>query len=255
MSVLEGRVALVTGASRGVGAAIANVLADEGAAVVVNYLRSGGLAERVAGGIRGRGGRAFAHRADVTDGAAVGGMVAAAEREFGPVDVLVNNALPEYRFDPVGRKDFGSIGWGDYLQQLGGLKGAMHCSQAVVPGMVEGGGGRIVSILSNLLNNPVVPYHDYTTAKGALLGFSRNLAAELGPHNITVNMVAGGLVDGTDASAPTTEEVRQLVARSTPLRRLGTPEDLARAVLMFASPWSGFVTGQYITCDGGLVMA
>ena len=255
MSVLAGKVALVTGASRGVGAAIANVLADEGAAVVVNYLKSVELAEGVAGAIRRRGGRAFAYRADVTDGAAVGGMVGATEEEFGPVDVLVNNALPEYRFDPVGRKDFGSIGWGDYLQQLGGLKGALHCSQAVVPGMIDKGGGRIISILSNLINNPVAPYHDYTTAKGALLGFSRNLAAELGPHNVTVNMVAGGLIDGTDASAPTTEEVRRLVAGSTPLRRLGSPEDLAGAVLMFASPWSGFVTGQYITCDGGLVMA
>jgi 3-oxoacyl-[acyl-carrier protein] reductase len=254
LSVLAGRVALVTGASRGVGAAIADALAGGGAAVVVNYLRSERLAEGVAAGIRGRGGKAFAHRADVTDEAAVRGMVERAAGEFGPVDVLVNNALPEYRFDPVGRKDFGSIGWEDYLQQLGGLKGAMHCSQAVVPGMVEGGGGRILSILSNLINNPVVPYHDYTTAKSALLGFSRNLAAELGPHNITVNMVAGGLVDETDASAPTTEEVRRLVAGSTPLRRLGTPEDLARAVLMFASPWSDFVTGQYITCDGGLVM-
>jgi 3-oxoacyl-[acyl-carrier protein] reductase len=222
--------------------------------VVVNYLKNEELAEGVAGGIRGRGGRAFAHRTDVTDEAAVRGMVERAAGELGPVNVLVNNALPEYRFDPVGRKDFGSVGWGDYLQQLGGLKGAMHCSQAVVPGMVEGGGGRILSILSNLINNPVVPYHDYTTAKGALLGFSRNLAAELGPHNITVNMVAGGLIDETDASAPTTEEVCRLVAGSTPLRRLGTPQDLARAVLMFASPWSDFVTGHYITCDGGLVM-
>jgi 3-oxoacyl-[acyl-carrier protein] reductase len=255
LSVLAGKVALVTGASRGVGAAIADALADEGAAVVVNYLKSAELAEGIAAGIRGRGGRAFAYRADVTDEAAVRGMVERAAGEFGPVDVLVNNALPEYKFDPVGRKDFGSIGWEDYLQQLGGLKGAMHCSQAVVPGMVEGGGGKILSILSNLINNPVVPYHDYTTAKSALLGFSRNLAAELGPHNITVNMIAGGLVDETDASAPTTEEVRRLVAGSTPLRRLGTPQDLARAVLMFASPWSDFVTGQYITCDGGLVMA
>ncbi len=120
--------------------------------------------------------------------------------------------------------------------------------------MIDSGGGRIISILSNLINNPVVAYHDYTTAKSSFLGFSRNLAAELGPHNITVNMIAGGLIEGTDASAPTTEEVRHLVAGSTPLRRLGTPEDLGRAVLMFASPWSGFVTGQYITCDGGLVM-
>jgi len=148
LSVLAGKVALVTGASRGVGAAIANVLADEGAAVVVNYLKSEKLAEDVAGGIRWRGGRAFAHQADVTDEAAVKKMVEAAAREFGPVSVLVNNALPYYRFDPAGRKDFGSVGWGDYLQQLGGLKGALHCSQAVVPGMVEGGGGRILSILS-----------------------------------------------------------------------------------------------------------
>jgi 3-oxoacyl-[acyl-carrier protein] reductase len=100
----------------------------------------------------------------------------------------------------------------------------------------------------------VVSYHDYTTAKSAFLGFSRNLASELGPHNITVNMIAGGLIDETDASAYTSEEVRQLVAGATPLRRLGTPEDLGHAVLMFASPWSEFVTGQYITCDGGLVM-
>ena len=255
MSVLDGKVALVTGASRGVGAAIAKVLADEGAAVVVNYRKSEELAEEVAGSIRGRGGRALALRADVTDEAAVVGMVEKAAGERGPVDILVNNALPDYKFDPVGRKSFGEVGWEDFAQQLGGLKGALHCSQAVVPGMVEGGGGRIVSILSNLINNPVVPYHDYTTAKSALLGFSRNLAAELGPHNITVNMVAGGLIDETDASAPTTGEVRRLVAASTPLRRLGTPEDLARAVLMFASPWSGFVTGQYITCDGGLVMS
>jgi len=254
LGVLEGKVALVTGASRGVGAAIAKVLAEEGAAVVVNYIRSERRAEEVAGGIREFGGRAIAHRADVTDEAAVGGMVAAATERFGPVDILVNNALPDYRFDPAGRKDFGGVIWEDYLQQLGALKGALYCSQAVVPGMVEKGGGRIISILSNLINNPVVPYHDYTTAKSAFLGFSRNLAAELGPRNITVNMIAGGLIDETDASAPTTEEVRQLVASSTPLRRLGTPEDLGRAVLMFASPWSDFVTGQYITCDGGLVM-
>ncbi len=254
MGVLEGKAALVTGGSRGVGAAIAKSLAREGAAVVVNYLKSADKAEEVAGSIRGEGGKAIPYGADITDEEAVRGMVRTTTETFGPIDVLVNNALPDYRFDPVSRKDFGKVGWEDYLQQLGALRGALYCSQAVVPGMIDKGGGRIISILSNLINNPVVAYHDYTTAKSAFLGFSRNLAAELGPHNITVNMVAGGLVDGTDASAPTTEEVRQLVASSTPLRRLGTPEDLGRAVLMFASPWSDFVTGQYITCDGGLVM-
>ncbi len=254
MGVLEGKVALVTGGSRGVGAAICEVLAREGAAVVVNYLKSADKAEGVARRIRDRGGAALAYGADITDEEAVRDMVRAAAEALGPVDILVNNALPDYRFDPVSRKDFASIGWGDYLQQLDALKGALCCCQAVVPGMIEGGGGKIVSILSNLINNPVVAYHDYTTAKSAFVGFSRNLASELGPHGVTVNMVAGGLVDETDASAPTTEEVRNIVASSTPLRRLATPEDLGLAVLMFASPWSRFVTGQYITCDGGLVM-
>lgn len=254
MGVLEGKTALVTGASRGVGAAIAKSLAGEGAAVVVNYLKSEGRAEDIASGIRDNGGDALPFRADITDEAAVHEMVRAAEDAFGAVDILVNNALPDYSFDPVSRKDFAHVGWDDYLQQLGALRGALYCSQAVVPGMIGEGGGRIVSILSNLINNPVVAYHDYTTAKSSFLGFSRNLAAELGPHNITVNMIAGGLIDETDASAATTQEVRDIVAGSTPLRRLGTPEDLGRAVLMFASPWADFVTGQYITCDGGLVM-
>ena len=254
MSVLEGKVALVTGASRGVGAAIARCLAQQGAAVIVNYLKSAEKAEDVARFIRDEGGKALAQRADVTEEAAVHDMVEMATEALGPIDILINNALPHYRFDPVTRKDFTSIRWEDYLQQLGALRGALYCSQAVMPGMIEKGGGRIVSILSNLINNPVVAYHDYTTAKSAFLGFSRNLASELGPHKITVNMIAGGLVDETDASAPTTEEVRRLVAGSTPLKRLGTPEDLGRAVLMFVSPWAAFVTGQYITCDGGLVM-
>lgn len=254
MGVLEGKVALVTGASRGVGAAIARSLADEGAAVVVNYLKSEERAEGVVRDIRENGAEALCHRADVTDQGAVQEMVRAARDAFGPVSILVNNALPDYRFDPIARKDFASICWKDYLHQLGALQGALYCSQAVVPQMIESGSGKIVSILSNLINNPVVAYHDYTTAKSAFLGFSRNLASELGPHNITVNMVAGGLVDETDASAPTTEEVRTLVASSTPLRRLATPKDLGQAVLMFVSPWSDFVTGQYITCDGGLVM-
>jgi 3-oxoacyl-[acyl-carrier protein] reductase len=162
--------------------------------------------------------------------------------------------LPDYKFDPQSRKTLGEIGWDDYLHQLGGLKGALLCSQAFAPRMEESGGGRIVNILSNLINNPVVAYHDYTTAKSALLGFSRNLASELGPRNITVNMVAGGLVDGTDASEPTPKEVRDIVRGSTPMGRLATPEDVAGAVLMFASPGAGFVTGQYVTCDGGLVM-
>ena len=215
MGVSEGKVALVTGGSRGVGAAIARSLAQEGAAVVVNYLRSADKAEDVAGTIRDEGGKAMPYGADVTDEEAVRGMVRTAAETFGPVDVLVNNTLPDYTLDPTTRKDLASVGWEDYLQQLGALRGALYCSHAVVAGMAEKGEGRIISILSNLINNPVVPYHDYTTAKSAFLGFSRNLAAELGPHNIIVNVIAGGLVDETDASA-TTEEVRGLHAPEAP---------------------------------------
>jgi 3-oxoacyl-[acyl-carrier protein] reductase len=203
VAVLEGKVALVTGGSRCVGAAIAKSLAQESAAVIVNYLKSADKAEEVARAIRGEGGKALPYEADITDEEAARRMVRATAETLGPVDVLVNNTLPDYRFDPTTRKDLASVRWGDYLQQLGALRGALYCSQTVVPGMVEKG---------------------------------------------------GKIIDDTDASAATTGEVRQLVAGSTPLRRLGTPEDLGRAVLMFASPWSEFVTGQYITCDGGLIM-
>lgn len=203
--------------------------------------------------IRSAGGEARAVRADVTDEEQVREL-AGATATLGGADILVNNALPDYKFDPQSRKSLTEIGWDDYLHQLGGLQCALLCSQSLAPQMAEKGGGRIVNILSNLVNNPVVAYHDYTTAKSALIGFSRNLASELGPQNITVNMVAGGLVEETDASAPTPHEVCDLVRASTPLGRLATPEDIGGAVLMFAAPWADLVIGQYITCDGGLVM-
>jgi 3-oxoacyl-[acyl-carrier protein] reductase len=254
MGILEGKVAVVTCASHGVGAAIVGSLAEAGAAEVVNYLKSESCAEEVVRDIRKSGGDALAYCADVTDEAAGGEVVRAAADAFGAVDVLVNNALPDYRFELVARKDLEHIGWDHSLQQLGALRGALYCAQAVVPGMVENGGGRIVSVRSNLINNPVVAYHDYTTAKSAFLGCSHNLAAKLGSHNMTVNMVAGGLVGKTAASAATTKEVCNIATKSTPLRGLGTPKDLGRAVLMFAASWASFVTGQYVTCDGGLVM-
>jgi len=115
------------------------------------------------------------------------------------------------------------------------------------------GFGRIISIGSNLFQNPVVPYHDYTAAKAAALSLTRTLAHDLGPDGITVNMVSGGLLRTTDASAATPEEVFDLIAGSTPLQRVTTPEEFADAVLFFASPWSRAVTGQNLIVDGGLV--
>ena len=120
--------------------------------------------------------------------------------------------------------------------------------------MRDDGFGRFIAIGSNLVQNPVVPYHDYTTGKAALLGFVRNMAAELGPDGITVNMVSGGLLDTTDASAATSDEVFDIIRNSTPLRAVTRPEDVAAAVLFFASPWARAVTGQNLIVYGGLVM-
>jgi 3-oxoacyl-[acyl-carrier protein] reductase len=164
------------------------------------------------------GGEALAYRAGITDEAAVGQVVRAAADAFGAVDVLVNilvkNALPDLKFYTVARRDLTHLGWDYYLQQLGAARSALYCAKAVVAGMVEKGGGRIVSVLSNLTNNPVVAYHDYTSAKSAFLGFSRNLTAALGPHGLTVNTVAGGLGDETDASVATIKEVRKTSSRA-----------------------------------------
>ena len=128
----------------------------------------------------------------------MGQVVRAAADAFGAVDVLVNilvkNALPDLKFYTVARRDLAHLGWDYYLQQLGALRGGLYCAKAVVAGMVEKGGGRIVSVLSNLTNNPVVAYHDYTSAKSAFLGFSRNLTAALGLHYLmrTRSQVASG---------------------------------------------------------------
>jgi 3-oxoacyl-[acyl-carrier protein] reductase len=119
--------------------------------------------------------------------------------------------------------------------------------------MAEAGFGRIITIGTNLVQNPVVPYHDYTAAKGALLALTRTMAAELGPSGITVNMVSGGLLRTTDASAATPEAVFDLIAANTPLRRVLTPAEAADTVLFFASPWARGVTGQNLIVDGGLV--
>src|SRR5215217_4638855 len=169
MGVLDGKVTLVAVARRGVGVAIARSLAEECAAVIVNYLKSERCAEEVARDIRKRGGEDLAYPAGITDEAAVCQVVRAAADAFGAVDVLVNilvkNALPDLKFYTVARRDLAHLGWDYYLQQLGTSRGALYCAKAVVAGMVEKGGGRIVSVLSNLTNSPVVAYHDYTSAK------------------------------------------------------------------------------------------
>ncbi|HRO80869.1 MAG TPA: 3-oxoacyl-ACP reductase [Alicycliphilus denitrificans] len=243
---------LVTGGARGLGQAITRALAREGAGVVINYHRSEAAARAL---VEELGPRAIALQADVTDAAAVQRLFAAArERTGAPISAVVNNALAQFRFDGDARPKLGEIAWERFAQQIeGAVKGALNTMQAALPAMRAQGFGRIVNVGTNLFQNPVVPYHDYTAAKAALLSLTRTAAGDLGPDGITVNMVSGGLLRTTDASSATPEAVFDLIAGMTPLRRVTTPAEFADAVLFFLSPWARAVTGQNLVVDSGLV--
>lgn len=248
---LDEQLVFITGAARGLGAELARAFHREGAKVIINYFQSKEAAHSLAQSL---GERALALGADVRDFQAVRQLVAEAQQHFKqPITTVVNNALPEFSFDGEARPKADEINWSRMEQQLGGLQSAINTMQASLSGMTELGFGRIISIGTNLVQNPVVPYHDYTAAKAALLSLTRTLSHELGQQGITVNMVSGGLLRTTDASAATPEAVFDLIAQNTPLQRVITPAELADAVLFFASPWARAVTGQNLIVDGGLV--
>ncbi|SHF01956.1 3-oxoacyl-[acyl-carrier protein] reductase [Lampropedia hyalina DSM 16112] len=249
---LAAQTVLVTGAARGLGLHIAQAFLREGARVVVNYHRSAQAAQALAAQWPQQ---ALAVQADVCDREAVQALVAQARQHFGtPISTVVNNALPSFQFNGDARAHADHLTWNHMQQQLeGAVRGALHTTQATLAGMRQLGLGRIVNIGTNLVQNPVVPYHDYTAAKAALLALTRTLAQDLGADGITVNMVSGGLLRTTDASAATPDAVFNLIAASTPLRRVTTPAELADAVLFFASPWARAITGQNLLVDGGLV--
>jgi 3-oxoacyl-[acyl-carrier protein] reductase len=249
---LNEQIVLVSGAGRGLGAAIARAFAGQGASVVINYRRSEAAALAL---VEELGDRAVALQADIGDRDQVRRLVNDAAEHFGGhVTTVVNNALGDFSFNGDGRHTIQSIPWEDFQGQLDvSLRGALNLIQATAPAMESAGFGRVINIGTNLFQNPVVPYHDYTAAKAALLSLTRTAAADLGPGGITVNMLSGGLLRTTDASAATPEAIFDLIAQSTPLRRVTTPAEFADAVLFFASPWSRAVTGQNLVVDGGLV--
>jgi 3-oxoacyl-[acyl-carrier protein] reductase len=250
-----GQVILVTGASRGIGAAIAKTFAREGAMVVVNYMRNHQAAQDVVTQCQQLGGDAWALAADVRSTEAVNDMVAQVLGDTGRIDAVINNAFSPYTFDPDHRQRFGDVAWQAYQTQFeGAVHAAYNVCQAVLPHFKQRGQGSIVNLTSDLVDRPSIAYHDYTTAKAALVGFSRNLAADLGPWGIRVNCVAPGLVTPTDSSRATKESVKDTLIAQTPLGRLATPDDVTGPVLFLASDWSRFVTGQVLTVDGGLVM-
>ncbi|RSL32459.1 3-oxoacyl-ACP reductase [Salibacterium salarium] len=251
---IDEQVVLVTGSSRGLGAEIATSFGKQGANVVVNYVKNDDKAQQVVERIGNE--RAIAIQADVRDEYQVDKLFEKAKEHFRkPVTTIVNNALIQFAFDAVNRKTTDTVTWEDYNAQLeGSVKAALYTIQAGKKDMVDLNFGRIINIGTNLFQNPVVPYHDYNTSKAALLGFTRNMARELGVENITVNMVSSGLLDKTDASAATPDDVFDVIKENTPLKKAVTPEEVADSVLFFASPWSRAVTGQNLVVDGGLVM-
>ena len=250
---LDQQIVLVTGGARGLGASLVRAFAREGARVVINYRRSAEAASTLVEELGDD--HAVALCADVTEEGAVTDLFTTAEQHFGaPVVTVVNNALADFSFNGDERPKPDTITWAHFDAQLrGAVKATMLTTQAALPGMRRSGFGRIVTVGTNLFQNPVVPYHDYTAAKAAALSLTRTLAADLGPDGVTVNMISGGLLRTTDASAATPEAVFDQIAAGTPLRRAIEPDELADSALFFASPWARAVTGQNLVVDGGLV--
>ncbi|ALG84445.1 3-oxoacyl-ACP reductase [Gordonia phthalatica] len=249
---LDDQLVLVTGGARGLGAAISEAFLGAGAKVVVNYHRSREAAEQLAARFEDR---ALPVCADVRDPEQVRDLVAQAESHFGtPITTLVNNALMDFSFNGDARPKADELTAEQLAAQfVGSVQAPVDLIQAVLPSMREARGGRVVNIGTNLFQYPVVPYHDYTAAKAALLSITRTFADDLGPDGINVNMVSGGLLRTTDASAATPDAVFDAIAAGTPLRRVTTPAELADTVLFLASPWARGVTGQNLIVDGGLV--
>lgn len=243
-NLLEGKVALVTGAGRGIGMQVGRLFASQGARVVVHYRTSRDSAEALAKEVGG-----LALRADLTDPVAAEALVADAVSHYGQLDILVNNASSFAH-----GLTLETATWDDFRAEFDGVVGTtVNTTRAAVPIMKAQAGGRIINFLATLIQRPGAEYVVHTTAKSALLGLSRSLARELGPHNITVNMVSPGMTL-TEYSQSLPPAVKASVAKQTPLRRLATPDDVANVVLFFASPLADFVTSANIAPDGGLAL-
>jgi 3-oxoacyl-[acyl-carrier protein] reductase len=243
---LQDRVVLVTGASRGIGETIAKLFGAYGARVVVNYFRGEEDAERIVGEIVDAGGTALKAQADVSDSASVARLLELTVNTFGPVEILVNNAVGDYE-----AALFQELTWSDVQRDLDIiLKGAFNCCQAVLPSMVDHGFGRIVNLSTVAVENPPAHHARYVIAKSALLGLTRSLAVEYAAHGICVNAVMPGLVE-TDLTSNLSHLVRDMMQKATPMQRHASPLDVARAVVFLGSDWAGYTTGQQIAVTGG----
>jgi len=245
--LLKNRVALITGSSRGIGAATARLFAEQGASVAVNYNNSKESAIKIVDEIKLKGGNAVAVKADVTDFNQVKNMVKLVTETFGAIDTLVINAGMKFKYAPFLEQE-----WEDFESKImGEIKSFFNPCKLIVPSMIEKRRGCIISISSGLSKRPGKGFIAHSAAKSALNMLTNSLAGELAQYGIRVNTVAPGLTL-TDATAFHPEDRKKMMAAANPMKRLGQPEDLAGAILLLASDYAKYINSGYLPVDGGV---
>ncbi|MGL4859212.1 MAG: SDR family NAD(P)-dependent oxidoreductase [Enterobacteriaceae bacterium] len=244
--MLSGKTAIITGASRGIGAATARLLAQRGANVVINYAANQAAAEDVLDSIQQAGGKGLAIQADARSQEQMGALVEQTVKTYGRLDIMVHNAGLSFAMKP-----FAQMAWPEFIQKTHDeLQCAFIATQLALPHMQRQKYGRLIYVSSSLSHQPGENFIAHGVSKGALNTFVRYIAQEMGRDGICANIVAPGLTD-TDSTAFMPEEAKQYVASQIPLGRIGRPEDIARTIAFYASDDAAYLTGSYLAASGG----